>query len=269
MVDITLILGNILDRAAALGRLEAEARPLVLAYGVAEWPLGNGIKEILGDVQNLVARVEKLEAALASRRDEPSLVGALIGSLRAAGYQVTDPNNARFADTSDGSALLERFFDEQERGVSREPPVFDLDTAASDMLGEDAPQDDGASEEAGTVCKKCKGALVTPGGPCRYLDCRRKSEADSVAEAADPPTAAEVPAAKGRRAEPPKLVTEWAPEARDFDGYAKDLGCDVARIQSLVASFKDWAAKSEPDQRQARWGGTFKAWAKARLSNQP
>jgi hypothetical protein len=89
-----------------------------------------------------------------------------------------------------------------------------------------------------------------------------------VGAPADPPTKAEAPAAKGRRAEPPKLVTEWAPDGRDFEGYAKDLGCDVARVQNLATSFKDWAAKSEPEQKQARWGGTFKAWAKARLTNQ-
>lgn len=73
--------------------------------------------------------------------------------------------------------------------------------------------------------------------------------------------------AKPKRApEPPKLVTEWAPDGRDFEGYAKDLGCDVARVQALVTSFKDWSSKSEPDQKQARWGGVFKAWAKLRLA---
>jgi hypothetical protein len=304
--------------------------------GELRWPFGDQVQLTLADVADLLARVEELEAERANRQDEPSIVGALVGSLRAAGYQVTEPG-----------AAMERVV----LPVDWMHTPFNPDAVASDMLGEDGPVHSSlaAAERAvdaapfltdaeradvidePRICPSCEKPLP-PDGKCLspYVDCRSAtSDAESrplklqahqfvritdghwagrhavatgevndvgapcvtvvgkgislgdtinvervfvvnpdVDAPADPPTKAEAPAAKGRRAEPPKLVTEWAPDGRDFEGYAKDLGCDVARVQNLVTSFKDWAAKSEPEQKQARWGGTFKAWAKARLTNQ-
>jgi hypothetical protein len=322
MVSNSLDIEAIRNGCSHLAELERTGRPLVLSFGPAkEWILGDAIQVTLADVESLVTEVEALRAEFAKRSHEPDpLRAALVGILRADGYEVTEPGKARFADTPDGAALLERFFDGKR-----------IDAAASDMLGEDAPAQPG-DERPPWVCPNCDHDMP-PGGKCtRYLDCRRPAKAaeptppklqagqfvritdghwagrhaiatgevndvgapcvtvvgksitlgdaidvervfvvnPDVDAPADPPTKAEAPAAKARsRApEPPKLVTEWAPDGRDFEGYAKDLGCDVARAQSLVTSFKDWAAKSEPEQKQARWGGTFKAWAKARLTNQ-
>ena len=86
----------------------------------------------------------------------------------------------------------------------------------------------------------------------------------------DEPTKAEAPAAKARQRapEPPKLVTEWSPDGRDFEGYAKDLGCTVVTAMTMAAEFKREVAGASPDKKLARWGGTFKEWAKARLANQ-
>jgi hypothetical protein len=354
-LDIEAIKG----RAGTVSDLEAQARADMRRAGLPFWPLGDAMLATLADVESLLGLVVELdkerarlcqyaeeqasrrlalEAQLADHEHGPDpLRAAVIGILRADGYEVTEPGKARFADTPDGAALLERFFDGKR-----------IDAAASDMLGEDEPVHPSlaAAERAADtaplltdaeredvieprICPSCEKPLP-PDGKCLspYVDCRTatsdtesrplKSQAHQfvritdghwagrhavatgelndvgapcvtvvgkgislgdtidvervfvvnpdVDAPADPPTKAEAPAAKGRRAEPPKLVTEWAPDGRDFEGYAKDLGCDVARAQSLVTSFKDWAAKSEPEQRQARWGGAFKAWAKARLT---
>jgi hypothetical protein len=373
MVSKVLDIEAIKGRAGTVSDLEAHARADMRRAGLPFWQLGDAIKATLDDVEGLLARVEESEVAAASRRDEPSIVGALVGSLRAAGYQVTEPGGAvtptlgpapatdptvrKFdaawlksdeiglpsgygqavvlsdkildqgrwsthhevvfrlpgqpepfawrAKYSEGSTEVQEerpweYTKEVECTLVRlapktvqdwvpardeaayDGPVFNPDAAASDMLGEDDPGgtvfetlgDAMVTIDEPRICPNCELPLP-PGGKCtRYLDCSRSPSTpdterpEPAVAAADPPTKAEAPAAKGRRAEPPKLVTEWAPDGRDFEGYAKDLGCDVARVQNLVTSFKDWAAKSEPEQKQARWGGTFKAWAKARLTNQ-
>jgi hypothetical protein len=326
MADVTV-------RASDLDRWEKDLRDKMMAGGVSSWPFGDMIRLTLGDVQSLLARVAELEAERANRQDEPSVVGALIGSLRAAGYQVMEPGTA-----------LDQAITDYAQG---------FDAAASDMLGEDAPDDcvadsprcgtftgielgprvdhkamavgaPGKSDEAGTVCQKCKGALVTPGGPCRYLDCNKPPSttypvlAEGMAirftrglyegryafitgrgghdggnwvaklwtgtappstavdiphdddarpilveplapPPLDPPTTAEAPAAKARRAEePPIPVAEWAPTDKDVAELAAKLGRTVDDVQRLVAAFKAAMATRPP---AARWRPSFTAWA--------
>ncbi len=83
------------NNALYLAELERSGRRSLAAAGVTKWDLGDGILVTLGNVKSLVARVEELEAALASRSHEPDpLRAALVGILRADGYQVTDPGMA-------------------------------------------------------------------------------------------------------------------------------------------------------------------------------
>jgi hypothetical protein len=147
------------------------------------------------------------------------------------------------------------------------------------MLGDDEPDatDDYIADSpvCGTftgielgprICPSCDKPLP-PDGRCRstYVDCQNL---DAAATAVFGATGAETPAAKPARSrspELPKLVTEWKPSDRDLAGYADDLGCDQAAIEQLHRDFVTATAKASPDLRLARWGGTFKVWAKAQM----
>jgi hypothetical protein len=412
-LDIEAIKG----RAGTLSDAEGAGRLALFMAGKVDWQLGDRIKATLADVKSLVTRVEELEAALAARRDSPALLSALLGFLRAEGYQVTEPgaiaapdpgltpaveptvrkfDRAYLKDDLDlpggPNTLLDDVTDTSRwsihyRLVFRVPGMQDgLAWETSYSVGatesqDECPWDDdpdvectlvrlaskvvpawvpacedepvhpslAAAERAvdaapfltdaeredvidePRICPSCEKPLP-PDGKCRspYVDCRSATSdtgrtplrleahqfvriADGhwagryavatgevndtgapcvtvvgksitlgdaidvervfvvnpdVDAADDPPTKAEAPAAKGRRAEPPKLVTEWAPDGRDFEGYAKDLGCSVEVVKQHVDEFKACVARNNPDMKQARWGKPFKDWARPRLSNQ-
>jgi hypothetical protein len=363
-LDIEAIKG----RAGTVSDLEAQARADMRRAGLPFWPLGDAMLATLADVESLLGLVVELdkerarlcqyaeeqasrrlalEAQLADHEHGPDpLRAAVIGILRADGYEVTEPGKARFADTPDGAALLERFFDGKR-----------IDAAASDMLGEDEPvhpslaaaeraadmaplltdaeREDVIDEPA--ICPSCEKPLP-PDGKCRspYVDCQEVrvgpkdppgeptetllppgesvritsdgrwsgrfavvethelgklpsvvviAKGASLANAVDVDDVLVVnpdvdepiaktgpidtaPAKPKRAPEPPKLVTEWAPDGRDFDGYAKDLGITVDHVKDLEHMFKVEIGTKTPDMKLARWGGKFKEWAKARLSNQ-
>jgi hypothetical protein len=336
-LDIEAIKG----RAGTLSDAEGAGRLALFMAGKVDWQLGDRIKATLADVKSLVTRVEELEAERANQRDEPSIVGALVGSLRAAGYVIHEPA------WGDGSTV-----------AGAEVIAFNHDAAASDMLGEDAivhpslaaaeravdaahfltdaEREDVIDEPR--ICPNCELPLP-PDGKCLspYVDCRSSTsdtgrtppkltagqfvritdghwagrhaiatgevndvgapcvtvvgksitledaidvervfvvnpDVDVAAErVCDMPADGEPlrpPRARSRAPEPLKLVTEWAPDGRDFDGYAKDLACQIEDVATLLNDFRDHITDTAPDKKQARWGGTFKAWAKARLTNQ-
>jgi hypothetical protein len=98
----------------------------------------------------------------------------------------------------------------------------------------------------------------------KYVHVVNPTVDEPVAKTGDPRGAES--AARKRAPEPPKLVTEWAPDGRDFEGYAKDLGVVVNDARVMVDMFKEATMATTPEQRQARWGKPFKDWARARLS---
>lgn len=349
--------GNVMRaRLANLLDWEQKLRAKMLAAGCSEWAFGDSVKAILVDAQNLVARVEELEAELAKREPEADpLRSALIGILRADGYEVTAPGGTRrlAVDVNikgNPNAAL-RYFTSTLEKLSADAP-FDHDAAASDMLGEDEPDDPPwpsgptvIDRAGGTdVCPSCEKPLP-PDGKCRspYVDCQRSSaprgqtmlgatQDDAAFEAsaplengaavrivgglwdgryavalgtfsghgkrhcvqatargtefvnADPieatgvyvvnpdvdePTKGETPAAKlgrSRSPEPPKLVTEWAPDGRDFEGYARELPLSASQLEAMLPDFRQFVLSANPNKRQARWGGAFKDWAKSRLA---
>jgi len=246
-VNSTLDIEAIRVRAGALALDQSTMRDAVVALsGRTDWPLGDAIMRILADVESLAARVEELEV----RCNEPDPVrAALIGVLRADGYRVDAP------------------------GMQPVITLADIDAAQSEMLGEDEPDLDQAIADnvcGFRPCPSCDKPLP-PDGRCRstYVDCQNL---DAAATAIFGATSAETPAAKPTRSrspEPPKLVAEWKPSDRDLAGYAADLVCDQAAIEQLHRDFVMATTKASPDLRLARWGGTFKTWAKAQMQLPP
>jgi hypothetical protein len=122
-VSNTLDIETIGRRLKLLGQLEATARPLVLGFGMTEWPLGDAIKVSLADAQSLVARVAELEAAAAAKRDEPGVVRALVGALRAEGYVIREPGRDKEPNGLDQS--LPMLYDPRTGLWGAEPATAD------------------------------------------------------------------------------------------------------------------------------------------------
>jgi hypothetical protein len=101
-------------------------------------------------------------------------------------------------------------------------------------------------------------------GPVITPEVADQAAADFAATApvkpqADPPTTAEAPAAKARRAEePPIPVAEWAPTDKDIAELAAKLNITFDEVQRLVVAFKSAMATRPP---AARWRPSFTAWA--------
>lgn len=160
------------SRSEDLKSIEENLRRGREQTGETRWPFGDMILATLDDVKNLVARVAELEAALAARRDSPSILSAVLGSLRADGYQVTAPGKRSRAEE-----------DAADREDSARE-LFDPDAVAGDMLADDEP-DDGTGPTLGEVigtidamrlCPSCEKPLP-PDGKCLspYVDCQKAS----------------------------------------------------------------------------------------------
>jgi hypothetical protein len=171
----SLSTADVTCRASDLDRWEKALRQKMIEGGVSEWAFGDLIRLTLADVQSLLARVAELEAERASKRDEPSVVGALIGSLRAAGYQVTEPDvvagyREAFAPTAVG----------HDDVPAAHPLIRAAESAPLDPVPDDVAKDLDWELEAhrreATVCPNCDQPLP-PDGKCRssYVDCQKAS----------------------------------------------------------------------------------------------